>query len=631
MKPYSILMTFILVSSSLIFVACTTPIEQPDKEEIASTNAGQTNQSIVDKSQSSLKQKNTVQQPKPANTAEAEQAQSQGQTSHPSMTMSAFMAPKRDVRGDQIKSRAKLGKTLKSERFEFHSLLPQSSVAINSLQEQIRIPSEPVNREHYQHFKSNPVKLVKEDPLSTFSIDVDTASYTNVRRMIQDGAIPPTDAVRIEEFINYFSYDYPKPAKDGHPFSVTTELGPSPWSSDRYLMQIGLQGYEVPEADRPPVNLVFLIDVSGSMNTANKLPLLKKSFKFLVNKLRPEDYVSMVVYAGASGVVLPPTAGSEKATILNALNQLKAGGSTNGASGIRLAYQTAMQNYRKEASNLVLLATDGDFNVGTTNFNQLIDLIKEKRKSGIAISTLGFGAGNYNDHLAEQIADAGNGSASYIDSLQEARKVLVDRVGAALTPIARDTKIQIEFNPDWVAEYRLIGYENRHLEHHEFNMDSVDAGDLFSGHTVTAIYEIVLVGQSKPSIDPLRYDSTDVSEKSKGQELAFVKLRYKPIGENTSQLLTHSIAANSVIQAFDKTSTRFQFASSVAGYGQLLRKSPYLHQMTAPQLAKIARLAKGEDQQGYRSGFIDLVELTAVLHAEAENQTIDNDTALSQR
>jgi len=604
MKPFSILPTFIIVSSSLIFAACTTPIEQPDNEGITFTPGN--------------------------NKAETEQVQGPD-ASHSSVSANTLMAVKKDIRHDQIKSHAMQGKELKAERFEFYSVLPQSTVAINTLQEQIRIPSEPVNRENYQHIKSNPVKLVKEDPLSTFSIDVDTASYTNVRRMIQDGAIPPTDAVRVEEFINYFSYDYPKPTKDGHPFSVTTEVGPSPWSSDRYLMQIGLQGYEVPEADRPPVNLVFLIDVSGSMNTVNKLPLLKKSFKFLINKLRPEDYVSMVVYAGASGVVLPPTAGSEKATILYALNQLKAGGSTNGASGIRLAYQTAMENYRKDASNLVLLATDGDFNVGTTNFHQLIDLIKEKRKSGIAISTLGFGSGNYNDHLAEQIADAGNGSASYIDSLQEARKVLVEHVGAALTPIARDTKIQIEFNPDWVAEYRLIGYENRHLEHHEFNMDSVDAGDLFSGHTVTAIYEIALVGHSKPSIDPLRYGSNKIEEKSKGQELAFVKLRYKPIGESTSQLLTHPIAANTIIQAFDKTSTRFQFASSVAAYGQLLRNSPYMHQMTISQLAKIARLAKGEDQQGYRSGFIDLVELTAVLRTEAENQTTIGTSTLSQR
>jgi len=483
----------------------------------------------------------------------------------------------------------------------------------------IRPSSEPANRENYQHFEINAIKQVKKDPLSTFSIDVDTASYSNVRRLINQGTIPPTDAVRVEEFINYFSYDYPAPEEKSNPFSLISEVGPSPWSEDRYLLHIGLQGYRVPESERPPVNLVFLIDVSGSMQSSKKLPLLKKSLSFMTNKLRAEDHVAIVVYAGASGLVLPPTSGSEKAKIFNALDQLQAGGSTNGAAGIHLAYQTALQKFNESHSNLILLATDGDFNVGTTNFHQLLDLIKEKRKTGVAISTLGFGASNYNDHLAEQIADAGNGTASYIDSLQEARKIMVEQIGTALTPIARDTKVQIEFNPDLVSEYRLIGYENRHLENHEFNMDSVDAGDIFSEHSVTAIYEIALVGRSKSSIDPLRYTKNNDRRSIANKELAFLKLRYKPIGSNKSLLITQPILNESVKTHFHQTSLQFQFSASVAAYAQLLGNSPYIFNLTMHDVTRLAKSAKGTDDKGERAEFINQVLLTSELRNEGTN------------
>jgi len=595
------LVRYITLSITILgFMACSIPAE---KSGISDPNQSDT------RTDNNAFKNNNQQAITPRVTSEVEENRSSGILSH-------FQQPTQvlaDRKGANVKSKVSGIQNNPHKQRKKESLSPASGSMPLIVQPSIAADWEPVNRENYQHLKNNPIFSVHKDPVSTFAIDVDTASYANVRRMINQGMLPPSDAVRVEEFINYFSYDYPTPSSIDTPLNLQTEIGPSPWSKDRYLLHIGIKGYEVSEKDRPPVNLVFLIDVSGSMQSSNKLPLLKKSLTFLVNKMRPQDHVAIAVYAGASGLVLPPTSGSERSTILTALNNLQAGGSTNGAAGIRLAYQTAMQHYDKNASNLVLLATDGDFNVGTVNFNQLIDLIKEKRKSGIAISTLGFGAGNYNDHLAEQIADAGNGSASYIDSLQEAKKVLVDHIGSALIPIARDTKAQIEFNPQWVSEYRLIGYENRHLENHEFNMDSVDAGDLFSGHTVTAIYEIALLGRSKNSIDPLRYSKTTNKPIEKSNEIAFLKIRYKPIGNTKSSLIRHAIESDKIKHNFTETSRDFQFSASVAAYGQMLRNSPFISELSWNDISQIAKTSKGDDDQGYRAAFVSQITLTREL------------------
>ncbi|MBW2710159.1 MAG: von Willebrand factor type A domain-containing protein, partial [Deltaproteobacteria bacterium] len=349
----------------------------------------------------------------------------------------------------------------------------------------IRAPSEPLNRENYNHFDDNQIMLVAEAPVSTFSIDVDTGAYSNIRRMISAGNLPREDAVRVEELINYFSYDYPVPDSSDVPFSLTTEIGITPWNTDTRLLHIGIKGYDVSAKELPASNLVFLVDVSGSMNSPDKLGLLKSALKLLTKQMRSEDRVSIVVYAGASGIVLEPVAGNQTAKIAQALDVLSAGGSTNGAAGIRSAYQLAEQEFIKGGINRVILATDGDFNVGTVNFEALKDLVEEKRKTGISLTTLGFGTGNYNDHLMEQLADAGNGNYSYIDTLNEAQKVLVDEMSSTLNTIAKDVKIQIEFNPAIVAEYRLVGYENRMLKREDFNNDKIDAGEVGAGHTVT--------------------------------------------------------------------------------------------------------------------------------------------------
>lgn len=415
---------------------------------------------------------------------------------------------------------------------ERSTAVPYSGVPHN-----LRPPSEPVNRENYVHFDDNHIKLVSEHPVSTFSIDVDTGSYANVRRLLNSGRLPRKDAVRVEEMINYFSYNYPLPENKRTPFRVTTEIAPAPWNKNKHLLHIGIKGYNVAASKLPPANLVFLVDVSGSMRSANKLDLLKSSLKLLSKRMNKRDRISLVVYAGASGVVLQPTAGNKTATIVSALDSLTAGGRTNGAAGIHLAYAMAQQAYIKGGINRVILATDGDFNVGTVNFEALKNLIEEKRKSGITLTTLGFGTGNYNDHLMEQIADAGNGNYAYIDTLNEANKVLVSEMASTLFTIAKDVKIQIEFNPDVVKEYRLIGYENRMLRREDFNNDKVDAGDIGAGHTVTALYEIKLSGGRSNAIDPLRYGSTKKQGSHNGDELAFLKLRYKAPGGRKSELI----------------------------------------------------------------------------------------------
>ncbi|WP_068371940.1 vWA domain-containing protein [Paraglaciecola hydrolytica] len=484
------------------------------------------------------------------------------------------------------------------------------------------------NTENYQHLTENGVKAVCNEPVSTFSIDVDTGSYTNVRRMLNQGVLPPADAVRVEEFINYFDYHYPLPKLDTQPFSINTDVAVSPWNKDKHLVRIALKGY-TPEIDQTlGSNLVFLLDVSGSMDQANKLPLLIRSLNMLTQQLSSKDTVSIVVYAGASGVVLEPTKGNNRAKIEQALMQLKAGGSTNGQAGIELAYNMAEQAFIKGGVNRVLLATDGDFNVGQTDHKQLIELIKRKKEKGIALTTLGFGQGNYNDHLMEQLADAGNGNYVYIDTIHEARKVLVDELSSTLLTIAKDVKIQVEFNPATVAEYRLVGYENRKLNQEDFNNDKVDAGEIGAGHTVTAFYEISLTDSNNLYLDPLRYGAQAATRNmddkhNLANELALVKLRYKPIDSETSLLVTQTIQKQQITD-FNSQSDDFRFASAVLGFAHKLKQSHYLQDMDYAQLVNIAQQAKGSDDFGYRAEFIQLVK-------SADSLQVNNQTEVLQK
>ena len=504
-----------------------------------------------------------------------------------------------------------------------HPMTQSSMVATAAIQNNIRHANEPLYRENYQHFDNQQVMRVTSNPVSTFSIDVDTGAYTNMRRWLNQGQLPPEDAVRVEEFINYFDYDYPLPGKQSAPFQASTEIAPTPWNANTRLLRIGIQGYNVPKAQLPASNLVFLIDVSGSMNSTDKLPLLQQALTLLTNQLDARDSISMVVYAGASGVVLQPTPGDHKADILMALQQLRAGGSTNGAAGIQLAYQLAQQNFIPNGVNRVILATDGDFNVGLASTEELIDLIQRKRKAGIALTTLGFGSGNYNDHLLEQLADEGNGNYAYIDRLSEARKVLSEELSSTLLTIAQDVKIQIEFNPARVAEYRLIGYENRVLNEEDFANDKVDAGEIGAGHRVTALYEISLVGSSGQRLPERRYQSDVTTGAPRGsfneklaysQELAHLRIRYKLPGESVSKLI-ESAVMDSGINA--RGSDSFNFAASVAAFGQKLRGGQYLESFTYDDIAQLARQSRGKDQHGYRSEFMQLVSLAGTLDQSA--------------
>ncbi len=476
----------------------------------------------------------------------------------------------------------------------------------------IRPPSAPTNRDNFATIEDNGVKLVVDSPVSTFSIDVDTGAYAVVRRFLNQGQMPPTDAVRAEELINYFDYNYTSPHKGEQPFSVTTEISRTPWNKQSHLVHIGIKGRAIDNNQRPAANLVFLIDVSGSMSSADKLPLLKSAFRLLVKQLDAQDRVSMVVYAGASGVVLEPTPGNEKGKILAALDQLSAGGSTHGSAGIKLAYAMAEQGRIKDGINRVILATDGDFNVGTVNHEQLIDLIEQKRANGISLTTMGFGQGNYNDHLMEQLADKGNGNYAYIDTINEARKVLVEELSATLETIAKDVKIQIEWNPNVVAEYRLIGYENRVLAREDFNNDKVDAGDIGAGHTVTALYEVTLVGD-KGRLDPLRYGNNEATDKGKRGELAFLKLRYKTPQGSKSKLISQPIHTGNITKNLRNTSDNFRFSAAVAGFGQLLRGGRYTGEFSYDDAADLARTARGDDHFGYRGEFLRLVSLAGSL------------------
>lgn len=469
------------------------------------------------------------------------------------------------------------------------------------------------NTEAYSHIDENPFLEIARAPLSTFSIDVDTASYSNTRRFLKDGQLPPKDAVRIEELINYFSYDYPQPVGDA-PFSVTAEISEAPWNPSHRLVHIGLQGKRIPMENMPPANLVFLLDVSGSMNDARKLPLVKSAMKMLAEQLTARDRVAMVVYAGSSGLVLPSTSGDRKGEILAAIDRLDAGGSTNGGEGIQLAYKIAQENFIKNGVNRVLLATDGDFNVGVTSEGELVRLIEEKRQSGVFLSVLGFGTGNVKDSTMEKLADKGNGNYAYIDSLGEARKVLGEQIGGTLFTIAKDVKIQVEFNPKQAAAYRLIGYENRLLRDQDFNDDTKDAGEIGAGHTVTALYEVVPIGQKyeNPGVDQLKYQQpVQPSEMANSNELMTVKLRYKPPTEDQSKLVSVSLADSK--GKLGNASENFKFASAVAAFGMLLRDSKYKADATYNKVLELARASAGADAQGYRSEFIQLVETARTL------------------
>jgi Ca-activated chloride channel family protein len=462
-------------------------------------------------------------------------------------------------------------------------------------------------RDKFTDIVSNPVKLAAEEPVSTFSVDVDTASYAFVRAALNNNVLPQKDAVRVEEMINYFPYDYPAPTDKAVPFKPTVTVMPAPWNANSKLMHIAIKGFALNGRERPRANLVFLVDTSGSMDEPGKLPLLRNSLKLLVETLSPEDTVSVVTYAGNAGTALPPTKVKDKGKVIAALDNLNAGGSTAGAEGIRQAYQLAGQNFDATGVNRVILATDGDFNVGITDPQELKSFVERQRDSGIYLSVLGFGRGNYNDELMQTLAQNGNGNAAYIDTLNEARKVLVEEATSTLFPIAKDVKVQVEFNPRTVSEYRLIGYETRLLNREDFNNDRVDAGEIGSGHTVTAIYEFTPRGGKGALVDPLRYDEAAPQSSSTPQsdEYAFLKIRYKLPDAQQSNLISEAIS--SVNERPPSTEARFSVA--VAAFGQLLRGSPYTNLYSLDAIVSLAMGAKGKDEFGLRAEFISLLRL----------------------
>ncbi|TAL70638.1 MAG: DUF3520 domain-containing protein [Bacteroidetes bacterium] len=478
------------------------------------------------------------------------------------------------------------------------------------------------NTEGYAAVNENGFKNVKNNPLSTFSIDVDNASYSNIRRFINNGELPPADAVRIEEMINYFKYDYPEPHGE-HPFSVYTELAVCPWNSKHHLLHVGLRGKSIDKSSLPPSNLVFLIDVSGSMGDPNKLPLLKSAFGLLVNELRAQDHVAIVVYAGAAGLVLESTPGNRKEAIMAAIDNLEAGGSTAGGAGLKLAYAEAEKNFVKGGNNRIILATDGDFNVGESSNGGMERLVEEKRNLGVFITVLGFGMGNVKDDKMEIIADKGNGNYSYIDNLQEARKVLVREFGGTLFTIAKDVKFQIEFNPAKVESYRLIGYENRLLNDEDFNDDTKDAGEMGAGHNVTALYELVPAGSGEkiPSVDPLKYQTAgakNLQESEFSGEYLTIKLRYKKPDGNTSMLLEQPVRG--YINNIEDSSENLRFAAAVSEFGMILRDSEFRGNATLEGAARLAKSARGEDEDGYRSELIRLINTVKDMRVLADKK-----------
>jgi Ca-activated chloride channel family protein len=474
-------------------------------------------------------------------------------------------------------------------------------------------PSHTFNTEEYSRIYESRFLEALDNPLSTFSIDVDTGSYANIRRFLNHSRIPPEDAVRIEEMINYFEYDYPQP-RDKHPFSVNTQLADCPWNSSAQLLHIGIKGKSLESKELPPSNLVFLLDVSGSMTPYNKLPLLVSSFKLLVKELTSKDKVAVVVYAGAAGLVLPSTPGDQKDNILEILDKLSAGGSTAGGAGIQLAYKIAEENFIQKGNNRIILATDGDFNVGVSSTSELVRMIEKKREKGIFLTTLGFGIGNYKDGRLEQLADKGNGSYHYIDNILEGKKVFVRDLKGTLFTIAKDVKIQVEFNPAKVKSYRLVGYENRKLQKEDFDDDKKDAGELGAGHTVTALYEIIPVNPQENVLDSasLRFQETRVKpEAFKTDEIALVKLRYKQPQGTVSQLITHPV--NWEKEENRKGSNNLRFSAAVAMFGMLLRDSEHVGNATYDNVLSLAKSASGKDKYGYRSEFLRLVSIAKEL------------------
>jgi Ca-activated chloride channel family protein len=479
-------------------------------------------------------------------------------------------------------------------------------------QDRVLAPQAEQGRDRFDATPPNPVKSVAQEPVSTFSIDVDTASYSFVRRALNAGRLPQKDAVRVEEMVNYFSYDYARPENASEPFLPTVTVFPAPWNADNKLVHVAIKGYDIKSAERPRANIVLLIDVSGSMAPADRLPMLRNAFRMLVDELKPDDTVGIVTYAGGTGVALEPTKGSDKGKIIQVIESLQAGGSTAGAAGIQEAYRMAEAGFDKAAVNRIILATDGDFNVGITNRDELKGFVERKRESGIYLSILGVGQGNHNDQLMQALAQNGNGAAAYIDTLSEARKVLIEESSSTLFPIARDVKIQIEFNPARVAEYRLIGYETRALKREDFNNDKVDAGDVGSGHSITAIYEITPVGAPR-LVEDLRYGKAAAQPAAapSGQdgELGFLRLRYKLPKEQASRLLTLAITPALEKRSVAEAPPEVRFSTAVAAFGQLLRGLPYLKSYGYDDVITLASGAKGDDPFGYRSEFVNLVRL----------------------
>ena len=482
-------------------------------------------------------------------------------------------------------------------------------------------PDADYNTEEYGNIVENDFLAAKENPLSTFSIDVDHAAYSNIRRFIREGSLPPNGAVRIEEMVNYFDYDYTPPQNDD-PFAVHTEISSCPWNEKHRLVHIGLKGKEIAKDKLPPANLVFLIDVSGSMDEPNKLPLVKSSLNMLTDQLREEDKVAIVVYAGAAGMVLPSTHGNEKMKIKDAINNLDAGGATAGAEGIRLAYEIARQNFISNGNNRVVLATDGDFNVGVSSDDELVSLIEKQRKTNIFLTALGFGMGNYKDSKMQQLADKGNGNHAYIDNESEATKELVKEFGGTLFTIAKDVKLQVEFNPAKVQSYRLIGYENRMLKKEDFNNDAKDAGELGAGHRVTALYEVIPVGvKDEPitKVDPLKYQAQLTNNYSNStNEIMTIKLRFKKPDEEISKLIVHPVVDTHT--ALLSTSDNFRFSAAVAAFGMVLRNSAYKANASYKSVIELAESASGRDKEGYRNEFIELVNEAARLTKKGESK-----------
>lgn len=493
-----------------------------------------------------------------------------------------------------------------------YTFVPQTPLMKSTvpMQRQKRAETQPqFNTEDYDAIVENRFYETTQNPLSTFSIDVDAASYSNMRRFIKNGQKPPKDAVRIEELVNYFDYEYPEP-KGEHPFEVITEISECPWQPKHKLLHVGMQGKHIPSENLPASNLVFLIDVSGSMDVANKLPLVQASIKLLTDQLRAQDRVAMVVYAGAAGLVLPSTSGADKRKIKDALDQLQAGGSTAGGAGIKLAYEIARQNFIKGGNNRIILATDGDFNVGASSDADMVQLIEKERESGVFLTVLGYGMGNYKDNKMQQLADKGNGNHAYIDDISEAKKVLVNEFGGTIFTIAKDVKLQIEFNPAKVKGYRLIGYENRVLNKEDFNDDKKDAGELGAGHTVTALYEIIPLGVESEflaKVDDLKYQKGNVKPAGDGKELCTIKLRYKKTDGDKSQLIEKPVIDNNV--QLQKTSDNFRWSAAVAEFGMILRQSEFKGNATYTDCKRLAESAKGKDANGYRRELIEMIDV----------------------